>query len=348
MNRKIFDLYTDYLICSNHYRTATGLSDILDGEISHDQVTRFLSKKEYGSKELWREVKPLVREVESEEGFLIIDDTIEAKPSTDENEIVCWHFDHTQGKNVKGINLVSLIVRYGDVAVPVAYEVVRKENVICDPETGKEKRISDRSKNEMFRDMIRACAGNRLKYKYVLADSWYASKENMECVRKHKKHFIFALKNNRLAALSRTDKLEGKFQSISSLNLETGQAVSVYIKGLDFPVLLVKQVFTNKDGSTGVLFLACSDLTLDFTRIVDIYQKRWRIEEYHKSLKSNLGLEKSPTRTVRTQCNHIFASLCAFVKLESLSVKHHMNHFALKYKLLVKAHQMAWSELQRL
>jgi hypothetical protein len=348
MDRTMLDLYTDYLICSGHYRTATGLSDLLEGAVSHDQVTRFLSQGEYGSKELWRKVKPLVREVETSDGFLIIDDTLEEKPYTDENEIVCWHFDHTQGKTVKGINLVSAVVRYGEVALPVGFEVVRKEHMVYDPKTGKGKRSAERSKNERFRDLIRGGVRNRLQYQYVLADSWYASQENMKYVRQCQNHFILALKNNRTVALSRKEKQEGKFQSISSLPLETGQAVQVYLKGLDFPVFLVKRVFTNKDGSTGILFLACSDLSLNGERIIKIYPKRWRIEEYHKSIKSNLGLEKSPTRTARTQNNHIFASLCAFAKLESLSFKHHLNHFALKYKLIFKATQMAWAELRKM
>ena len=34
------------------YATATGLSAMMDNEISHDQVTRFLSKNEFTSKEL--------------------------------------------------------------------------------------------------------------------------------------------------------------------------------------------------------------------------------------------------------------------------------------------------------
>jgi len=38
----VLDIYTDYLICQNKYATATGLSDMVDGEISHDKVTRFL------------------------------------------------------------------------------------------------------------------------------------------------------------------------------------------------------------------------------------------------------------------------------------------------------------------
>ncbi len=348
MNRKLLDLYTDFLICSPHYRTATGLSDLLEGEVSHDQVTRFLAGGEYGSKELWQEVKPYVRHVETDAGVLILDDTLEEKPKTDENEVVAWYFDHSQGKSVKGINLVSALVRYGDIAIPVGFEVVRKNQEFLDPATGKRKRRADRSKNEIFRDLVRISLANRVKFRYVVADSWYASQENMAYVRQRQKHFILALKDNRTVALSEKDKREGKFQPISSAPLENHATVRGYIRGLEFPVLLVKQVFTNQDESTGVIFLAGSDLSLDWEQMVEIYHKRWRIEEYHKSIKSNLGLEKSPTRTERTQCNHIFASLCAFTKLERLRMKHGLNQFALKYKLILKATQSARLELLRL
>ena len=84
--KSLLDLYTDYLICSFGPTTATGLSRVLEGEISHDQVTRFLSAPAKTSADLWRVVKPLVRQVESEAGVLVIDDSIEEKPYTDENE----------------------------------------------------------------------------------------------------------------------------------------------------------------------------------------------------------------------------------------------------------------------
>ncbi|SDX20715.1 hypothetical protein [Nitrosomonas communis] len=46
MKKEKPELYTDYLISNNGYATATGLSSMLDGEISHDLVTRFLSEEE--------------------------------------------------------------------------------------------------------------------------------------------------------------------------------------------------------------------------------------------------------------------------------------------------------------
>jgi hypothetical protein len=114
------------------------------------------------------------------------------------------------------------------------------------------------------------------------------------------------------------------------------------------PVQITRQVFTNEDGSRGVLYLATSDLTLGYSGITTIYQKRWKVEEYHKSTKSNLGLAKSPTKKVVTQSNHFFAVAYAYHKLERLARGTSLNHFALKAKLYAKALQASMAELQRL
>jgi hypothetical protein len=90
----IFDLYTDYLITSFSYTTATGLSGLVDNAISHDPVTRFLSQQDFTSKELGKVIKQTVREIETGEGVLIFDDTLQEKPHSKENDLICWHYDH--------------------------------------------------------------------------------------------------------------------------------------------------------------------------------------------------------------------------------------------------------------
>ena len=110
MNKELLDVYTDYLISQNQYATATGLSRLLDGEISHDRITRFLNGKELTSKDLWKYVKATVRKNEQEEGVFIVDDTIEEKPYTDENDTVCWHFSHAKGRCIKGVNILSGLI----------------------------------------------------------------------------------------------------------------------------------------------------------------------------------------------------------------------------------------------
>ncbi len=58
------DLYTDYLLSSFGQTSATGLPRLVDSDISHDSVSRFLSGNEFNSKVLWQKVKPLVRKHE--------------------------------------------------------------------------------------------------------------------------------------------------------------------------------------------------------------------------------------------------------------------------------------------
>ena len=81
----IFDLYTDYLITSFSYTTASGL---VDNAINHDQVTRFLSQQDFTSKELGKVIKKTVREIETGEGVLIFDDTLQEKPHSKENDLI--------------------------------------------------------------------------------------------------------------------------------------------------------------------------------------------------------------------------------------------------------------------
>ena len=149
-------------------------------------------------------------------------------------------------------------------------------------------------------------------------------------------------------ALTEEDKKEGRFVRISQLELTDKQAVRGWMKGFPHEVLFVRRIFTNKDDSIGLLNLVCSDLTCNGEQVAAIYQKRWKVEEFHKSLKSNAGLAKSPTRTITTQNNHVFMSIYAVFKLECLKIKHKANHFALRTKLFIKANQMAYAELQKL
>ncbi|MBY0281994.1 MAG: transposase [Alphaproteobacteria bacterium] len=347
---KLLDIYSDYLIAQNQYATATGLSDLLEGQISHDKVTRFLNGQKLASKEIWKYVKPEIRKIEQDRGgVIIIDDTIEEKTYTDENEIICWHYSHAKGRCVKGVNIVSCLVRYGDIALPIAYEPVCKDVLFCDIATKKKKRQSSVSKNQMFRDMIAQAVTNEVKFDYVLADNWFGAKKNLEFVHYDmKKKFIIGIKSNRLIALSEEERKKGQYQNLNTLQPKDGEKRIVWLKDLSFPVALITKIFKNEDGSTGILYLVTNDLESSADHIYEVYQKRWRIEEYHKSIKQNASLEKSPTKVVRSQKNHIFASIVAYCKLEFLKTKTFLNHFALKYQLLMKANRMAFLELERL
>jgi hypothetical protein len=348
-DNELLDIYTDYLISSFGLTTGTGLSHLLNGAISHDRIQRFLAEPVHSGKDLWKIVKPYVRQVQADDGVIIVDDSISEKPHTDENDIICWHYDHTKGHSIKGINFITALYHVGDVSLPVNYHLVVKTEVYTDNKTGKEKRRSPVTKNEVYRQLLRQVKQNQILFRYVLNDVWFASADNMKFV-KHEleREFLMPLKTNRKVALSLEDKKQGRYGRVDALALEPDTVVTIYLEGVDFPLHLVKQVFTNADASIGILYLVTSDLDLTYDGITTIYGKRWNVEPYHKSLKQNASLSKSPTKTVTTQTNHVFASLCAFIKLEMLKVSTKTNHFALKAKLYLNALRSAFQTLDTL
>ena len=345
------DLYTDYLLSSFGQTSATGLSRLVDGEITHDSISRFLSGNEFTSKVLWQKVKSLVRKHQTIDACLIFDDTIIEKPYTDENDIICWHWDHSKKKSVKGINMLNAFYHTQDskmiepLRIPIGFQLILKTVLFCVIKTKKEKRISPVTKNEMMRDMIAQAIHNQLKFKYILADSWFGSADNMRFIQKKKKFFIFDMKTNRQVATSEEDRNAGHWTRIDEIDIPDNTPVTVWLKDLEFPILLTKQVFTNKNQSTGVRFLVSNDFSLSDDDFTTLYKKRWSVEEYHKSLKQNAAIEKSPTRTVKTQSNHIFASIMAYVKLEKMKFSSKLNHFAMKSKIYLAANKAAFKEL---
>jgi hypothetical protein len=347
MDKKLLDIYSDFLILNQGQATATSLSELLGNDVSHDAVTRFLSGNSFDSITLWQEVKPIIRSIENDDGVLVFDDTVEEKEYTDENDLISWHYSHGKGKVVKGLNLLTALAVYNEVSIPVAFELIKKPVVMCDLKTKKEVRKAKKTKNEMMRDMLEVCLSN-VKFKYILADIWFNSNENIKTIHARKKLFIIGCKSNRKLALSEKDRKEGKWSKVEEIELENERAIVVYFEGVDFPLLLTKKIFKNKDDSSGTLYLISNDTTLDGPKLYDIYKRRWKVEEYHKSLKSNVSLRKSPARTVKTQSNHIFAAIIGFIKLEKMKICAKVNHFALVRKINLKANIAAMKELAKM
>jgi hypothetical protein len=55
MDKDLLELYSDYLLSAFSHTSATGLSDMTEGSVSHDKITRFLPTSEaLDSAALWR------------------------------------------------------------------------------------------------------------------------------------------------------------------------------------------------------------------------------------------------------------------------------------------------------
>lgn len=80
-----------------------------------------------------------------------------------------------------------------------------------------------------------------------------------------------AMKSSCLVALSYEKKKQGCFHAISEVDFEDEKPLTVYVKGVELPILLTKQLFLNKDESEGTLYLVCSDLSMSKEQIQSTY-----------------------------------------------------------------------------
>lgn len=342
----LVDLYTDYLLSSSSQVSCTVLSDVLNNKIKHDSFTRMLDCGLIDSRYLWQIGKPICKKIKSDDAVLILDDSVEAKPHSQTSSLINYHFDHTVGKSVKGVNFLPALYYNQEISIPVGVKFVIKDKVY--KQEGKTKFKSSISKNEHFRKLIKEAIRNELRFRYVLNDSWFCNADNMKFIAYETQgYFVMAMKENRKVALSWADKQAGKYKDIKEAVIE-GCVQRVYIEQLDFPILITKQVFKNGDGSVGTLYLCSNDLNLTYEAITTIYKKRWKVEEYHKSIKSNCSFSKSPASSRVAQQSHFIACLLAFIKLEQMKIETNTNHFALKRLITISATKNSMQRLKEL
>jgi len=312
-------------------------------------------------KEYWQLIKKPIRQIEKPSGLISIDDTIEEKPHSDENEYISWHYDHTTGRSTKGINIVTFTYVNTDfvptVKMPTAFEVVKKDSLQTKTIKKDGKFITRTtpcasvSKNELVRQRLHCLVyQNHVQFGYTAFDSWFSSAENI-CfiVKELKKHVVCAIKDNRKVCFDfKESNKKQTWQQVSEADIELNKAYKVRLKDVPFDVLLVKQVYQNLDGCVGVQYLICTDTDLNAEQIAELYKQRWSSEDLHKSLKQNTALEKMPAKTQNAQVNHIFASMIAQVKLDCLKIATRKNHYQLKRGVLIHALKTAWVEITKL
>ncbi len=185
-----------------------------------------------GAAELWRQAKPLIRRAEAQRpgeefAVLIADDSVLEKAPTDANELICAHWDHRQQRYAKGLNFVSLLYQAGELALPIAAELVRKTVAVWDAKTQQTKYQSPFTKNEYLRHMLRV-AQQQVAYRYLLADNWYAPAEHMDPVQALGHHFVLALESSRAVARSEAGRAQGPFQAVQTLAFPDTHPLRVY------------------------------------------------------------------------------------------------------------------------
>jgi hypothetical protein len=292
--------YIEYLLSTPINYTCSNLSEHLE-KVSHDVVTDFLQNSKFTPKDVWELVKNRIDD--SEEAFLLVDDSVQNKEYSRVIETVKLQYSGNEHGLVKGIGLVNLVHTNGFEGdfYPINYRVY-------DPNS------DGKTKNDHFQEMfVQANSNQRIKARNIAFDSWYASANNLKLIHRSGWTFYTTLKSNRKVSLSK----ETGYQNLEEIEWTPETLISgqlVRIKEVPFWLRLFKLVDTNGD----IEWVITNDLTEDFTRLraIEATQVRWQVEEFHREFKQLTGSEKCQCRKARSQRNHLACCYSAWVAIK--------------------------------
>jgi putative transposase len=258
---------------------------------------------------LWDEVRPLIR---TTGGVLVLDDSVLDKPFARHVGLVGYHWSGRHKRVVRGIDLVTLLWTDGDALWPADYRLVNPAEAA--------------TKNDLFRELVRAAKARGLSPRCVVFDAWYSGKENLKAVRDCGWHFLTRVRCNRRVNPDRTGN-----RPIDQCDIAAAGTV-VHLEGFGL-VRAFRIVATNGDTEHWIT----DDLTMDEATRLGHAERAWGIEEYHRGLKQHCGAEGSQVRYTRAVCNHIGLSIRAFVRLEWHRFTTGVSWFAAKLGIIREA-----------
>lgn len=283
-------LYVQFLLSAQTNFTCTELSEVAPIEMAHDAPTRLLTREKLTPRILWKNVQACI---DPTDGYLIADDTVLDKPRSEEIPLVHWQYSGAHHTVVKGIGLESLLWTGEDNQhIPIDYRIYDKDT-------------DGKTKNQHLRDMLLTAYHRGFKPKYVLIDSWYTALENLKLINKFQWKWVAQLRKNRIVSTA-----PHVYYHLEELPIPP-EGLQVHLKGYGFIT-----VFKTVSPQRGVEYYGTNDLNLSWPDVERIYVRRWKIEEYHRGLKQQAGVSRCQARTARSQRNHIWCAIHAFLTLE--------------------------------
>jgi len=251
--------------------------------------------------------------------FFILDDTLVRK--TGKKIPGCaWYKDHAHNlANLFGHQWLLSALLYKDFLMPLGARLYHpKETKGCG---------RFHTKIAMAKKMLKNLTLPVPCKLYLLADSWYWSKELALLCITQGYHMISQLKSNAVLLMN------GKHTKVRTLadTLPSSQHVSLFLYGKHKTLSLTKVIGTIKDlGKVAVVivkekkkkpyYLVSTNMYLPALEVVKYYAKRWKIEQMIKDLKQRLGFGDYRVRTPHAIHRHVALSLVSYVVLVVLKI----------------------------
>lgn len=311
--------YCQFLLVSQVNYTQTYFADHSE-QLSHDRINRFMRNTKLTPRELREAVRKEL--VLSEKGYIIFDDTVINKKHSFAIEVVRRQWSGNEKKVIKGIGVVTCVYVNPDLD---RFWVI--DYRIYDPERDGRTKIDHLL--EMFRTIVHV---ERIPFRTVLMDSWYATMKIMKAIEKVNKVYYCPLKSNRQVSCSPDDP----YSRVDSLTWSENEAESGKMVHLNkFPKGHQHKLFRLVLSSQRTDYVVTNDHSQDSTN--DTRKEcaiRWKIEQFHRETKQVTGLESCQCRSQRAQRNHIACAMLVWLCLDKVAQDAKSTIYQIKQRLL--------------
>lgn len=311
--------YCQFLLVSQTNYTQTYFADHSE-QLSHDRINRLMRENKLTPLEL----RQLVRQelVLSENGYVLFDDTVLDKSHSFAIELVRRQWSGNAKKVIKGIGIVTCVYVNPDID---RFWVI--DYRIYDPERDGRSKLDHLF--EMWRTIVHV---ERLPFRTVLMDSWYATMKVMKAIEKADKIYYCPVKANRQVTES-PDEAYQRVDSLAWTDTELEKGKMVHLK--KFPKGHQVKLFRIVLSTQRTDYVVTNDLSQDSTDATrEESAIRWKIEQFHREAKQVTGLESCQCRSQRAQRNHIACAMLVWVHLNELAQEAQTTIYQLKQGLL--------------
>ena len=332
------------------------------------------------SLQLWNKIR-IRTDHKTADVCLILDDTDHEKTGRMMENIGRVH-SHLRHKAVLGFKCLAMAVTDGVSQLLLDFELLgekgkkgtygmsaqelkkRKVSKKGSRQLDKRKEAYDTSKVELAKEMVRRAISHKLRFRYVLADSWFTNKDIVRFI--HRLHVACHwLGMIKVGEKSRTKYTvggkdftapelvrKGKKEKLKKYNRRLRCHYIQYdaiFGGVKVRIFLTRR--TNHGSWNGLL---TTDVNLEFPGAWEIYSRRWALEVVFKDCKTHLGFGKCQSHTFAAQI--AASSICA-IQYNLLSTARRFSDYetigelfreASRETVQLSAAQMIWGVLQEL
>jgi hypothetical protein len=245
---------------------------------------------------------------------LILDDTVEGKTGkyVEGSRDALW--SNKEKRTIRGINVVSLNYSdgYSNFMLDFAISMGKYARVQLGSFTGEldirttayKRRLEImHGKSKLAMDMVKRAVNGGIQADYLLVDSWYSKPVFIQEMNSLGLKVITRIANN-----NKIWNFVGKQKSLDAIyskaKVVTTAKKGTYGKKIKFTYLSVIVEHKNA-GKLKIVFIKTTDklipiistdLTLDDKEIIEIYKRRWDIEQGYKELRQYFGFGKEQNR----------------------------------------------------